>query len=198
MAFHHRSTAGVSFRAITAWLAIAAAILLASPVSADARSTERYVVIDTQKQSAVVYDGWKILATFGYVAIGNGGAAPSRRAGDGRTPLGEFRINHINLDSKFHIFLGLDYPTLEHAERALQDGLISEYEYLDFISNYRAQGKPPQNSSLGGSIGIHGIGGGDPRVHRIANWTEGCIALTNEEIEQLAQLIHIGTRVVIR
>jgi L,D-peptidoglycan transpeptidase YkuD (ErfK/YbiS/YcfS/YnhG family) len=51
---------------------------------------------------------------------------------------------------------------------------------------------------LGGAIGIHGIGGGSPDVHRRFHWTEGCVAVSNEQIERLAELVGIGTRVVIR
>ena len=56
---------------------------------------------------------------------------------------------------------------------------------------------PPQNTALGGYIGIHGLGNRDPAIHKKMNWTDGCIALTDEQIEQLAQWIDVGTRVVI-
>jgi L,D-peptidoglycan transpeptidase YkuD (ErfK/YbiS/YcfS/YnhG family) len=59
-------------------------------------------------------------------------------------------------------------------------------------------GQPPQNTILGGAIGIHGIGNGDPEIHKRFHWTEGCVAVTNEQIERLAELVDIGTRVVIR
>ena len=58
------------------------------------------------------------------------------------------------------------------------------------------QGVDPP-TTLGGLIGIHGIGKGDPRVHRDFNWTFGCVALTNEQIDQLRPWVRLGTRVVL-
>jgi hypothetical protein len=57
---------------------------------------------------------------------------------------------------------------------------------------------PPQNTALGGRIGLHGLGRGDPKVHQQFNWTNGCIALTNEQIDQLLTWVGKGTRVSIR
>jgi hypothetical protein len=57
---------------------------------------------------------------------------------------------------------------------------------------------PPQDTPLGGHIGIHGIGSGDPLIHEAFNWTKGCIALTNKQIEQLVSLVPLGTKVIIK
>ncbi|MDZ7736419.1 MAG: L,D-transpeptidase [Gammaproteobacteria bacterium] len=61
---------------------------------------------------------------------------------------------------------------------------------------------PPQNTALGGYIGIHGIGEvNDEKIMTFTqgqNWTAGCIALTNEQISELRQFVSIGTRIVIR
>jgi lipoprotein-anchoring transpeptidase ErfK/SrfK len=57
---------------------------------------------------------------------------------------------------------------------------------------------PPQHTPLGGYIGIHGVGSGDPEVHRAYNWTNGCVALTNAQIDILAEWARAGTPVEIR
>ena len=57
---------------------------------------------------------------------------------------------------------------------------------------------PPQDTPLGGQIGIHGIGNGDQDIHHNYNWTNGCIALTNEQIDQLGKWIKPGVLVNIR
>ena len=49
-----------------------------------------------------------------------------------------------------------------------------------------------------GQLGIHGVGMGDMKVHETVNWTEGCIALTNEQVRDLAKWVVVGTRVVVR
>jgi hypothetical protein len=56
---------------------------------------------------------------------------------------------------------------------------------------------PPQNTPLGGFLGIHGIGRGDIRIHRAFHWTQGCVAVTNEEMNALAHWIREDTRIVI-
>ena len=57
---------------------------------------------------------------------------------------------------------------------------------------------PPQNTPLGGQIGIHGLGNADERIHKVFDWTHGCIALTNPQIDQLSQWIDTGTVVKIK
>jgi lipoprotein-anchoring transpeptidase ErfK/SrfK len=54
---------------------------------------------------------------------------------------------------------------------------------------------PPQETSLGGYLGIHGIGDGDKEIHESVNWTDGCIAINNEQLMELADWVKIGTRV---
>ena len=60
---------------------------------------------------------------------------------------------------------------------------------------------PPQNTRLGGYIGIHGVGEvtrEKMKIHRAVNWTDGCIALTNKDINTLRKYVSIGTPVIIR
>ena len=72
----------------------------------------------------------------------------------------------------------------------------SEYRALRYDLD---RGRPPsQNTSLGGQLGIHGVGRGDMKVHESVNWTEGCIAVTNEQLQELAKWVAVGTRVVVR
>jgi L,D-peptidoglycan transpeptidase YkuD (ErfK/YbiS/YcfS/YnhG family) len=57
---------------------------------------------------------------------------------------------------------------------------------------------PPQDTPLGGQIGIHGLGSADARVHEFFDWTHGCIALTNSQIDHLSQIVDTGTLVKIK
>jgi murein L,D-transpeptidase YafK len=117
---------------------------------------------------------------------------------DQTTPLGEFRISGINPRSRYHLFMALDYPTMEHAKSALADGRIDSDEYLAVSNAWLAAEPPPQNTRLGGYLGIHGIGGGSEEIHGRVNWTDGCIAVTNEQIDELAHWVVVGTRVSVR
>ena len=67
-----------------------------------------------------------------------------------------------------------------------------------FVGPFMTGDIPPQVTPLGGYLGIHGVGEGDPGIHADFNWTHGCIALTNQQIDDLAGWIRIGMRVVVR
>jgi murein L,D-transpeptidase YafK len=159
---------------------------------------EVWILVDTEVRRLDVYRGYTPVQRFRNVALGSRGTSRVHMAGDGTTPLGEFRITHINTDSRFHIFLGLDYPRPVHFERARDEGLIDLETYHMYIGAIVGHPRPPQDTPLGGHIGIHGIGGGDPKIHARYDWTQGCIAMTNEEIEQLSRFVTVGTRVFIR
>lgn len=159
---------------------------------------ELWVLVDDREASLTVYRGNHRLEHFSPISLGRGGASPQRIRGDRATPLGEFRVNRFNRQSKFHIFIGLDYPTPTHARMALESGVYGPQDYDDYFDYYRRHGYPPQDTVLGGYIGIHGVGKGDPEIHERFHWTEGCVAVTDVQIERLTALIDIGTRVVIR
>lgn len=169
----------------------------AEPVGADDTS-QPWILIDTEVRRLDVYRGYTLLKRFRNIALGSGGPAPLHLEGDATTPLGEFRILHVNHDSRFHIFLGLDYPTMAHMNRAREQGLIDAITHEAFMNAASLRRTPPQDTPLGGHIGIHGIGSGDPDIHARFDWTRGCIALTNEQIEQLSRLVRPGARVFIR
>lgn len=159
---------------------------------------EIWVLVDDQKLRLDVYRGHYLIETFSPISLGRGGAKPQRLEGGRATPLGEFRVNRFNNESKFDIFIGLDYPTPFHARQALESGVYSQQDYNDYFDYYRYHGSPPQQTVLGGFIGIHGVGVADLDIHRRMHWTEGCVAVEDDQIRRLSSLIDIGTRVVIR
>lgn len=153
------------------------------------------VVVDTRSQTLTVLEGDRVAERFENIAIGRAGATPDKRHRDNKTPLGEYRISRIKHDSDYHLFLGFDFPTEAQARRALAAGWITRAQY-DAVAAAAARDRlPPQNTPLGGYIGIHGIGDGDPDIHEAFNWTEGCIALTNDEVDRLARHVRMGTPV---
>ncbi len=159
---------------------------------------ELWVLVDDREAALSVYRGNRLVERFAPISLGRGGAMSQRQRGDLSTPLGEFRVYRFNRSSKFHIFIGVDYPTPTHALMALEAGVYSQQDYEDYFSYYRRNGDPPQDTVLGGYIGIHGLGVADPDIHQRFHWTEGCVAVTDSQIERLSSLVDIGTRVVIR
>jgi hypothetical protein len=112
------------------------------------------------------------------------------RQGDGRTPEGDFYICLKNPNSDFTLSLQLSYPCSSHAKRGFDEGLISAAEYEAIEHALRELATPPQNTALGGSICIHGSGSG-------SDWTLGCVALDDEDIKELYDLVRVGTPVTI-
>ena len=159
---------------------------------------EIWVLVDTQELTLAVMEGESVLQKYDNIAIGSNGPTLAKLVSDETTPLGDFRISRINERSRYRLFLGFDYPTMEHARRALEDGRLSIEEYMAVNNAWLAEEPPPQNTRLGGHLGIHGLGGGSEEVHGSVNWTDGCIAVTNEQIEELSQWVAVGTRVSVR
>jgi murein L,D-transpeptidase YafK len=164
----------------------------------EGQGAEPWLLVDTVNLKLMVIEAGRPVRTFEGISIGRYGATRDRSRGDNRTPVGRFRIAWISDESAFHRFLGLDYPDLKTARRAYAEGRISESDWQVIRAAHRQGEVPPQDTPLGGQIGIHGIGQGSPEIHGSYNWTNGCVALTNEEMDELMQWVHIGTRVEIR
>ena len=147
-----------------------------------------------------VMQGDSVIKRF-HVAYGKGGIGTKRRLGDNKTPDGIYRIVSFRPDSRFFFFMQLDYPNVLDAWHGYRDNLIDASEFRAIAAAYQGGSAPPQNTALGGFIGIHGIGKVTDKkldIHASNNWTEGCLALTNHEISELREYVALGTRVVIR
>jgi murein L,D-transpeptidase YafK len=144
---------------------------VAAPIQADK------IVIIKSARSMTLFSGGKVLKTY-KVALGSAPVGPKRVEGDHKTPEGDYVIDARNSHSQFHLSLHISYPSAADRERA------------------RSVGQSP-----GGAIMIHGLA--KPfaylgPLHRQTDWTDGCIAVTNTEIEEIWKLVPVGTRVEIR
>lgn len=109
-----------------------------------------------------------------------------------RTPEGEFFVANKNPTSQFYKAFVLNYPNAEDAARGLEDGLITEEQYELIVSSENRFQMPPMNTELGGWIEIHGDGTGER-----SNWTQGCVAIQNVQMDRLWDIIEVGTPVLI-
>lgn len=157
-----------------------------------------WLLVDTQKLSLEVKKGDKTVAVLNDIAIGRAGAGEKLHRGDNVTPLGNFRIGWINQSSPFRKFFGLTYPSVEDADSALRKGKIDLDTYESITKAHLYGQIPPQDTDLGGQIGIHGLGSASLTIHKATNWTHGCIALTNDQIDQLSQWVEKGTLVTVK
>ena len=109
-----------------------------------------------------------------------------------RTPEGVFYVVRKNPNSQFYRAFLLNYPNVEDAQRGLQDGLISQVEHDAIMAAEQRGLPPPMNTILGGMIEIHGGGTG-----LNTNWTQGCVAVRNQDMDALWAWVKEGTPVVI-
>ncbi|MBK0400307.1 L,D-transpeptidase family protein [Limibaculum sp. M0105] len=112
------------------------------------------------------------------VALGFAPEGPKRQSGDGRTPEGHYLLDRRNPNSSFYRSIHVSYPGPEDRERA------------------RAMGVDP-----GGDIMIHGLPNGRGWIgadHARFDWTEGCIAVTNTEMDEIWAMVDDGTPIEIR
>ena len=157
------------------------------------------LVISRSSQNLKIMNGKQIVKQF-HIAYGKGGKGAKRILGDEKTPLGVYRIINFKGNSKFYYFMQLDYPNLLDAWYGYKNKIINATEFKHITTAIKNNNTPPQNTKLGGYIGIHGLGNTTDQklaIHNEVNWTQGCIAMTNEEINDLKKYVGIGTRVII-
>jgi len=136
-----------------------------------------HVIVDKSERELRLLAGGQVVRRYP-IALGGNPRGHKQREGDRRTPEGTYLISARNPDSAYHLSLKISYPSLLDATRAWQ------------------RGQDP-----GGQIMIHGIGNDRPdlaRLHGRVDWTDGCIAVTNREIEEIWRLVGEGTPIQIR
>lgn len=135
------------------------------------------ILIEKKERRLTLIAKGKVLKTY-RIALGGDPIGPKERQGDNKTPEGSYVIDARNRESRYHLSLHISYPNEQDKERANQRGV-----------------------SPGGEIMIHGIKNGFSWVgdlHTGIDWTKGCIAVTDEEIEEIERLAPNGTIVEIR
>ena len=150
----------------------------ASPLRQEARLTpgtglhaDRVIVLKSERRMVVLQDN-KAIRVY-HIALGRYPVGPKRRAGDARTPEGEYTLDYKLEDSAFYRAIHISYPNSRDIARA------------------EAAGIDP-----GGKIMIHGLPNhvsaayvGHPKI----DWTQGCIAVTDREMDELWKLVDVGT-----
>ena len=137
---------------------------------------DRIVVEKAARKLSIFRDG-RQLKTY-RVALGRNPIGPKEKEGDMKTPEGIYQIDTRNAQSSFHLALHISYPSADDNARAAERGVPAGFDIM-----------------------IHGIPNGRGWIgafHRWEDWTAGCIALTDEEIEELWRVTPDGTTIEIR
>jgi murein L,D-transpeptidase YafK len=136
---------------------------------------DKLIVIKSQR-TMEAYSNGKLIKTYN-VSLGQNPSGDKEFLGDKRTPEGEYRINDKNPNSGYHKNLGVSYPNAKDIQEAKRKGV-----------------------NPGGEIKIHGLRNGIGLIgkfHRLFNWTAGCIAVTDKEIDELYKSVDLGTPIII-
>jgi murein L,D-transpeptidase YafK len=135
------------------------------------------IVVEKSAKRLSIFGGGNQIKSY-RIALGRNPVGAKQEEGDMKTPEGVYKIDSRNAQSSFHLALHISYPSDEDNKRAAARGV-----------------------SAGFDIMIHGIQNGRGWIgafHRWKDWTAGCIALTDEEIEELWRVTPDGTTIEIR
>ena len=183
------------------WRTVWILVLFVFHGSSSAAVYSPYLIdINKSARELKVLSGKQVVRSF-HISLGKADHGAKRRRGDNRTPVGNYQVVDFNNDSKFFFFMLLNYPNTLDAWHGYRNQIISSSEFRQIVTAIKNGTAPPQNTALGGFIGIQGVGeetGETLEIHESFNWTEGCIALTNDEINELRKYVSYGTRVLIR
>ena len=127
------------------------------------------------------------------ISLGKVPVGHKKAEGDNRTPEGLYYVCTKNGKSKFHLALGLSYPNTADAGAALSEGRITPDQNEAILSAHAAKKRPPWDTPLGGFIMLHG----EHPEGRDGDWTAGCVAMKNDQIEVLFAMAQLGDEVEI-
>ena len=133
-----------------------------------------HILVEKSKRTLKLYSNNQTIREYA-ISLGKDPLGPKQERGDNKTPEGHYRIISRNANSKYHLALEISYPDAQDTERANKSGV-----------------------DPGDKIMIHGLPEDFNTRKRPKDWTEGCIAVTNEEIEEIWRLVPDGTTIEIR
>jgi murein L,D-transpeptidase YafK len=145
------------------------------------------VVVRKELRLLALYSGETLVKEY-RIALGRAPLADKEREGDGRTPVGDFYVCTRLQRSRFRRFLGISYPHPDAARRGLEDARITRAQHDAVLRAHRRGVQPPWDTPLGGAVGIHGGGAA-------SDWTLGCVAVEDAQIDELFAVLPMGTPV---
>lgn len=131
-----------------------------------------YIRVEKSERTMALYSDGRLVHTIAGIQLGDEPVGPKRFEGDERTPEGRYTIDYGNPQSAYHLSLHVSYPSARDTAYA------------------RARGRSP-----GGAIFIHGQPNSWPVGRVPGDWTDGCIAVSNEEIEALWEAVLDGATI---
>ncbi|TPE43601.1 L,D-transpeptidase family protein [Pontibacter mangrovi] len=165
-----------SFIAVAACIAVTVYYIYPEPKLPVGTQIDKLVVLKSERK-LLAYSGGELVKTY-TIALGRSPEGDKEYEADKKTPVGSYIINDKNPNSAYYKNLGVSYPNSEDIRYA------------------KSMGKSP-----GGDIKIHGLRNGTgfiSKFHRWFDWTMGCMAITDTEIDELYSAVPLGTPIEIR
>jgi len=147
---------------------------------------EARIIVRKDRRRLEIYSGDRLVAWY-RVALGGAPIGTKRVEGDQKTPEGNYYLCTRLNPSQFHLFLGISYPG---PWDIAADSDVDQDEINAIKDAHDQRVQPPWSTSLGGMVGLHGGGTGQ-------DWTLGCIAVDNNDIEELYLMTELGTPIEI-
>ncbi len=150
--------------------------ILIFPIFSVSKEVSDYIIVIKSKRIMLLLQEGKVIRAY-KIALGKSPVGKKSIQGDGKTPEGTYYIADKNPNSRFYKSLKISYPNEQDLEKAQKEGI-----------------------NPGGDIMIHGLSKKVEflgKYHIIEDWTEGCIAVTNEEIDEIWELVPKGTPIEI-
>lgn len=145
------------------------------------------IKIFKQRRILELYGDNKLIGRF-KISIGRQNSGAKEREGDNKTPEGSYYVCYINANSKYRYFFGISYPNVKDAQNGMDKNIIDEITYNKIKMAIDDGRTPPWHTPLGGEIGIHGGG-------TQSDWTYGCIAMSDKDIDIVKEYIKLKTSV---
>jgi len=136
------------------------------------------IVVEKSKRVMTLYNNLEVIKIY-RIALGFSPQGHKEKQGDGKTPEGQYKICGKNPNSRFHKSLRVSYPSSKDIECAKKNCIADP----------------------GNDIMVHGLGRGFSwlgKTHLLKDWTLGCIALTNEEIDEIYDAVKVGATIEIK
>lgn len=157
------------------------------------------IIISRKNYTLSLYEDTVLVKNY-HASFGKNVSIPKTKANDFSTPVGSYKICSIDKDHKYYIKLKLNYPNINDITEALRKNLITQKDFDQLKFEFYYDDCPKLDTPLGNDVSIHGIGEYNfifRNLPFVFNWTDGSIALSNEDIYELYTVVSKGTKVVI-
>lgn len=153
---------------------------------------ELTIVVEKEKRQISLYEAQKLLEindkpALWHVGLGDVPEGHKQKEGDEKTPEGLYSFSDHATHSRYHGSILLHYPNTQDAKAGLERKQITKSQYNEIVEAEKRNSPPPMNTDLGGWLLIHGSGKatGLPPQAGEYDWTNGCIAMNNDDLDTL-------------